>query len=76
MPRRVRGGGEFGGDERGGEQFAPNARALAFTCPIPQCKANGRRAERCRSRYKSVHNPIIKIKALTTARGFIGSPEP
>ena len=35
--------------ERGGEQVAPGARAAAFTCPNPQCKANGREAEECKS---------------------------
>jgi len=42
-------GGELGGGEPGGERVAPDARALAFTCPNPQCEANGRGAEECKS---------------------------
>ena len=38
-----------GPGERGGERVAPDARAAAFTCPSPQCKANGRGPQECRS---------------------------
>ena len=47
--KRPRGGGELGGDERGGERVAPGVRALAFACPSPQCQANGEGAQERRS---------------------------
>ena len=59
-------GGELGGGERGGEQVAPGARAAAFTCPNPQCKANGRGAEECRSvkTRRSVTVTQVSVKKL------------
>ena len=60
-------GGELGGGEPGGERVAPGARALAFTCPNPQCKANGGGAEECRSvkTRRSVTVTQVSVKWLT-----------